>query len=121
MHTITYKNILVSDIITVQNIYMLDQGVHSGAEPYKLQANFGVPLVMAEQDKNSIGFASAAIDAFGSLQINCYFVRNIDPTIIQSTLSQAAVERMASTFENDLDKLKRAIDKLVYWLNSCHY
>lgn len=119
MTDIEFRKVYLSDLNSLINIYRKT----NPAQPTKpLTIHFGLPLNVAVQQREIIGFAAAAINEKGETEVLAYSLNPFEQSDIGSRLEKQAENILHETFENVTDEkktLKNAIGQLVGWLNQC--
>ncbi len=118
--TIEFGNVYISELSKVVNIYKNATTKNSPENNNKLSSHFGLPLIIAINDNQPIGFASATLSLSGEIEMNCFFSENVDETEVENQLKEKAFRNFYRTYDNSetgKQQLKASIDRLVYWLN----
>lgn len=111
---IEFRKVYLSDLNAVLRIYK--------KEDKKLTAHFGLPLSVATENNEIIGFASASLNELNEMQLNAHCIKVSADSAIINRLKEQAKNVLHSTFENienDRSQLKISIQQLVGWLNKC--
>lgn len=114
---VEFRKVYLSDLNAVIRLYQSSQGSVT-----KLTADFGLPLSIASNGNEILGFGFAAIDQTGVVKLNSY-CKGIEDSSVGDILEEQAKKTLHSTFENTGEnnaKLKEAIQRLVDWLNNCY-
>ncbi|WEK21014.1 MAG: hypothetical protein P0Y49_07660 [Candidatus Pedobacter colombiensis] len=115
---IEFRKVYLSDLNAVVTLYQSSQITAT-----KLTTDFGLPLSIASQGNEIIGFGFASINKLGEVTLNSRCIKLADDLGIGNTLEEQAKKTLHSTFEDirgDHTKLKHSIQKLVDWLNNCY-
>lgn len=121
---IQYDNVYISELNKIVGIYK--NAVTKISSPgkahqdNKLSSHFGLPLTIAVNNKQLIGFASATLTPSGEVEMNCFFSDEPDETVVEQELKKKAFKNFYQTFDNSESgkkQLKASIERLVYWLN----
>lgn len=113
-----FRKVQLSDLDAVINIY---QSITKTLAADKTIVNFGLPLNVAIQNNELVGFAAAWIDETDKVKLRSYFTETFDHSAIESRLEEQAKSILYATFENieeDHSSLKDSIDQLTGWLNN---
>lgn len=121
-----YRKVYLSDLSMILEIYKCTQantanGIHSFPVE-KLTAQFGLPLAIAECDKELIGFTSAKMNDLEEIEFTSYYKNGADQTENHPNLEQVARHTYHSTFDTGPGaekKLSNASLRLIDWLNKC--
>lgn len=119
-----FRKVYLSDMRSVINIYQKTNQNSSHHDQTKqdktirLTTDFGLPLSVASNENEVVGFAAVHINQLGEIIWNS----SSDDLNIEHELIEQAKRTLYDTFENvqeDHSKLKISIEKLVDWLNTC--
>lgn len=116
---IQFDNVYISELSQVVSIYK-NATIKISSENNKLSSHFGLPLMIAMNEDQLIGFASATLDLSGEIEMNCFFSEAPGETEIENQLKEKAYRNFYRTYDNSetgKQLLKASIDRLVYWLN----
>ena len=114
---VEFRKVYLSDLNAVMRLYQLSQRTTT-----KLTADFGLPLSIASDGNEIIGYGFAAINQLGEVTLKSH-IKGVEELSMGCTLEEQAKKTLHSTFENaeeDHTKLKHAIQRLVDWLNNCY-
>ncbi len=121
---IQYDNVYISELNKIVGIYKNAMTKISSPgkqhQDNKLSSHFGLPLTIAVNDKQLIGFASATLNQSGEVEMNCFFSDEPDETNVEQELKEKAFLNFYQTFDNSetgKKQLKASVERLVYWLN----
>ncbi|TCC88467.1 hypothetical protein FBD94_17720 [Pedobacter hiemivivus] len=114
---VEFRKVYLSDLSAVMRLHQLSQGSIT-----KLTADFGLPLSIAINGNEIIGYGFAAINQLGEVTLNSH-CKVVEDLSIGYTLEEQAKKTLHSTFENvgeDNAKFKSSVLRLVDWLNNCY-
>jgi hypothetical protein len=114
---VEFRKVYLSDLNAVMRLYQLSQQTGT-----KLTADFGLPLSIASDGNEVIGYGFAAINQLGEVTLNSH-CKVVEDLSIGHTLEEQAKKTLHSTFENvgeDNAKFKHSVLRLVDWLNNCY-
>ncbi|MNK20194.1 hypothetical protein D3C87_384290 [compost metagenome] len=114
---IEFRKVYLSDLGAVMRLYQLSQ-----QNTAKLTADFGLPLSVASNGNEIVGYGFAAVNQLGEVTVKSHF-KGAEDLSMGCTLEEQAKKTLHSTFENaeeDHAKLKHVIQRLVDWLNNCY-
>ncbi|WP_316823116.1 hypothetical protein [Pedobacter gandavensis] len=117
---IQFRKVYLSDLNALIRLYK-NQGQNQQPTVHQLTENFGLPLSIALNGEEIIGFAFASINQLDELMLSTHTLSVADAFIDQKLKSQAEVT-LHTTFtglKQDHTPLKIAIEQLVSWLNTC--
>ncbi len=118
--TIQFGNVYISELSKVVSIYKNAMTKISPENNNKLSSHFGLPLMIAINDNQPIGFASATLSVSGEIEMNCFFSEETAEAEVENQLKEKAYRNFYRTYDNSetgKQQLKASIDRLVYWLN----
>lgn len=124
---IRLREVYLSDLKTVMNLY------HSDLAPVKnvngsgngLNADFGLPIGIAEQNGKVIAYSRVNIDSKGLPVFNIHGNEADEANIVSENLNSFSVKRFHAIWGRGEDHgssskpVVNAIDRLVDWLNHC--
>lgn len=116
---IEFRKVYLSDLNSIINIYRKTDHI---AVTKPLTIHFGLPLSVAVQQDEIIGFAAAVLDEHGQTKLNSYGINVLGDQSIGSELEEQAANILQATFEHireDHSPLEHAIYQLTGWLNKC--
>ncbi|WP_300663039.1 hypothetical protein [Fluviicola sp.] len=117
---VQFDNVYISELNKIVHIYKNTTSQISSGKNNKLSSDFGLPLTIAVNDNQLIGFASATLNLSGEVEMNCFFSEKSDETEVESQLKEQAYRNFYKTYDNSetgKKQLKASIERLVYWLN----
>lgn len=117
---IQFDNVYISELSKVVNIYKNATAHISSDKSNKLSSHFGLPLIIAANNNQLIGFASATLNLSGEVEMNCFFSEETNEADIENQLKEKAYRNFYRTYDNSetgKKHLKASIERLVYWLN----
>lgn len=118
--TIQFGNVYISELSKVVNIYKNATTNISTQNNNKLSSHFGLPLIIAMNEDQLIGFASATLGLSGEIEMNCFFSEESGETEVENQMKEKAYRNFYRTYDNSetgKQQLKASVDRLVYWLN----
>jgi len=125
---IKYRQVNLSDLQAIKSIYrkIHDRSINGEDNLHQhtallLADRFGLPLMLADCDKEIVGFASVVINKSAEIEINSFMKNGFEVDCIARSLQANAQKSFRATFLNnktDNLKLKAHIDSFVEWLNS---
>ncbi|WP_316838610.1 hypothetical protein [Pedobacter gandavensis] len=117
---IEFRKVYLSDLNALIRLYK-NQGQNQQSAVHQLTANFGLPLSVALNNKEVIGFAFASFNELDELMLSTHTLSSRDAFIDQKLKAEAEIT-LHTTFtglKQDHTPLKIAIEQLVSWLNTC--
>ncbi len=113
---ISFRKIYLSDLNTIVDIY---KNVRNEIPSAELTTEFGLPLGVAVQNKEIIGFVSATVKEPDELKLITHASNGSMQLPVRETLEAQATQILQTDFENTC-QIKRAVDRLTDWLNVCN-
>ncbi|WP_437918915.1 hypothetical protein [Sphingobacterium sp. LRF_L2] len=86
----------------------------------KVGVDFGLPMAVAIQNKAVIGFAAAAVNKRGMVELSCYLLEDQPDVLLQISLRNFAEKNFHAVFGDDqgtIKKLTMATEDLLTWIN----
>lgn len=84
---IQFNNVYISELSHVVSIYK-NATTKISSENSKLSSHFGLPLIIAVNDNQLIGFAPATLDLSDEIEMNCFFSEESAETEIGNQLKE---------------------------------
>ncbi|HRN48764.1 MAG TPA: hypothetical protein PKW69_12080 [Niabella sp.] len=108
----------------IRNVYLADLhkilSIHGNKT---LTTDFGLPLALAEYDKEICGYAFASFNSYSKPEIQTLFKQGFETEEVKHILNEQADKvfgSMYATDEQGFTRLERHIKRLTDWLNLCN-
>lgn len=118
------ENFYLSELSAVVSLYKQHIGKCYSQDKDEMKTcltpQFGLPLAVIIKARQVIGYAAAIITPLNKIELNCIFYPEFQNEEFRVRLELKAKRNLMQIFGEDdqsLDKLKSAIERLVYWLN----
>ncbi|MBB5438747.1 hypothetical protein HDC92_002428 [Pedobacter sp. AK017] len=119
---IKFREVFLSDLKSIVNLYRTQKTIHSTG----LNADFGLPLGIAELNCKIIAYAFVNINDAGKAVVQVHTDKELAQDQVCETLKNISLKRFKAqwTFDDNgistENHVKNAISRLVNWLNNCY-
>jgi hypothetical protein len=121
---IKLREVYLSDLKSVMNLYHGDLGSNENGLANGLTADFGLPIGIAELNGRVIAYSRVNIDSKGVAIFKIHSAKLSEVDAVLEDLNSFSVKRFGSIWgvqQGSLNKpVVNAIDRLVDWLNHCN-
>lgn len=117
---VDFRSVYLSDLNKLVKIY---KKIDKQPTSCFIEPSFGLPLIVATQHNEIIGFSSVSINALGTLEIQTYWQSAVAYADMEQSCLHQAKKAFKATFgdlENNNNRLTYAINRLLIWLNSAY-
>lgn len=120
------RNVYVTDLHKIISIYT-EENTNFSAEhqnsPFAVTEKFGLPLALADYNKDVLGYAYVSINELEKPEIHLIFRKEFEKEKTKKLLNEYAKKVFSSMYpteQQDYPGLDRYIKKFIDWLNRCH-
>lgn len=129
---VNIRNVYLADIHLIRSIYRSNKTdviasednvirINDSAKP--LTEDFGLPLALADYNKEVIGYAFVAFNSLNQPEIYQHIKRGYKKEETKQQLDEYAKRVLLNMYKadtQDYSRLDTYIKKLIDWLNRCH-